>query len=155
MIGLGAVLLVPTAAAAAPGGTGHTVTMTEVTHGGFDPGLTNPNPCSGAAIVSESGSGTTVNHVTFFPAGDEVWATFTQTGSVTLTDSNGVTYTGHITMWGNFIMNQQNSNNTFTFSLRLIGSDGSSITAHEVDHFALNANGVVTVSFDKMTLTCG
>jgi hypothetical protein len=149
------VLLVPTAASAAPGGTGHTVSITEVTHGGFDPGLTNPNPCSGADIVSESGSGTIVNHVTFFPAGDEVWATFTQTGSVTLTDSNDVTYTGHITLWGNFNMNQQNSNNSFTFSLKLSGSDGSSITAHEVDHFALNANGVVTVSFDKMTLTCG
>jgi hypothetical protein len=37
----------------------------------------------------------------------------------------------------------------------LAGSDGSSITAHEVQHFALNANGVVTVSFDRMTLTCG
>src|SRR5689334_22391607 len=35
-IGLGA-LFAPTAALAAPGGTGHTVTMTEITHGVFDP----------------------------------------------------------------------------------------------------------------------
>jgi hypothetical protein len=37
----------------------------------------------------------------------------------------------------------------------LTGSDGSAITVHEVQHFALNANGVVTVSFDRMNLTCG
>jgi hypothetical protein len=49
---------------------------------------------SGADIVSQNASGTVVNHLTFFPAGDEVWATFTETGKVTLTDSNGVTYTG-------------------------------------------------------------
>jgi hypothetical protein len=96
-----------------------------------------------------------VNHVTFFPAGDEVWATFTETGKVTLTDSNGVTYTGHLTAWGNFNMNEKNANNSFTLTVMLAGSDGSSITAHEVQHFALNANGVVTVNFDRMTLSCG
>ena len=143
------------AALAAPGGTGHTVTMTEVTHGVFDAGLDGPNPCSGADIVSDNASGTVVNHVTFFPAGDEVWATFTETGSVTLLDSNGVTYTGHVTAWGNFNMNEQNSNNSFTLTVHLTGSDGSSITVHQVQHFALNANGVVTVNFDRMTLSCG
>jgi hypothetical protein len=148
-------LLAPTAALAAPGGTGHTVTMTEVTHGVFDAGLTGPNPCTGASIVSDDASGTVVNHVTFFPASGEVWSTFTQTGKITLLDSNNVTYTGHLTVWGNFNMNEQNSNNTFTLTVRLTGSDGSAITVHEVQHFALNANGVVTVNFDRMTLTCG
>jgi len=148
-------LLAPAAALAAPGGTGHTVTMTEVTHGVFDAGLSGPNPCTGADIVSVDASGTVVNHVTFFPAGDEVWATFTQTGKITLLDGNNVTYTGHLTNWGNFNLNEQNTNNTFTLTIRLTGSDGSSITAHEVQHFALNANGVVTVNFDRMTLTCG
>jgi hypothetical protein len=152
--GMGA-LLAPATALAAPGGTGHTVTMTEVTHGVFDAGLTGPNPCTGADIVSVNASGTVVNHVTFFPAGDEVWATFTETGKITVLDSNNVTYTGHLTVWGNFNMNEKNSNNTFTLTIMLSGSDGSSITAHEVQHFALNANGVVTVSFDRMTLTCG
>jgi hypothetical protein len=154
VVGLGA-LLAPTAALAAPGGTGHTVTMTEITHGVFDAGLSGPNPCSGADIVSVDASGNVVNHVTFFPAGDEVWATFTETGKITLLDSNGVTNTGHLTVWGNFNMNEQNSNNTFTLTVMLAGSDGSAITVHEVQHFALNANGVVTVSFDRMNLTCG
>jgi hypothetical protein len=71
--GVGA-LLAPAAALAAPGATGHTVTMTEVTHGVFDAGLSGPNPCTGASIVSVDASGTVLNHVTFFPAGDEVSA---------------------------------------------------------------------------------
>lgn len=150
-----AAVLAPAAALAASGGPGHTVTMTEITHGVFDPGLTGPNPCTRADIVSENGDGTVVNHVTFFPAGDEVWATFTETGKLTVVDSHGVTYTGHLTVWGNFNLNEQNANNTFTLTITLAGSDGSAITAHEVQHFALNANGVVTVSFDRMTLTCG
>ena len=154
VVGLGA-LLAPSAALAAPGGTGHTVTMTQITHGVFDVGLQGPSPCGGADIVSAATSGTVVNHVTFFPAGDEVWATFTETGKVTLGESNGVTYTGHISVWGNFNLNQSNSNNTFTFTITLRGSDGSTITAHEVQHFALNANGIVTVAFDTMRLTCG
>ena len=148
-------LLAPAAALAAPGGTGHTVTMTEVTHGVFDAGLTGPNPCTGASIVSVDASGTVVNHVTFFPASDEAWATFTETGKITILDSNNVTYAGHLTDWGNFNLNEKNSNNSFTLTLMLKGSDGSTITAHEVQHFALNANGVVTISFDRPTLTCG
>jgi hypothetical protein len=123
-----AAVLAPAAALAAPGGPGHTVTMTEVTHGVFDAGLTGPNPCTGADIVFQDASGTVVNHVTFFPAGDEAWGTFTETGKVTLTDSNGVTYTGHLTLWGNFNVNEKNANNTFTLTVMLAGSDGSSIT---------------------------
>jgi hypothetical protein len=39
--------------------------------------------------------------------------------------------------------------------LAAAGSDGPSITVHEVQHFALNANGVVTVNFDRPTPSCG
>ena len=85
----------------------------------------------------------------------EVWATFTETGKVAITDANGVNFTGHFTVWGNFNLNEKNTNNTFTLTVRLSGSDGSSIVAHEVQHFALNANGTVTVDFDTMRLACG
>jgi hypothetical protein len=75
-LGAGAVvvaaLLAPTAAWAAPGGTGHTVTTTENIHGTFDAGLTDPNPCTGAGIVSADASGNVVMHETFFPASDEM-----------------------------------------------------------------------------------
>ena len=148
-------LFAPTSAWAAPGGSGHTVTMTEVTHGTFDPELTSPNPCSGADIVSVTASGNTVFHITSFAGSDEYWVTGTETGSITLLDSNDVTYTGHLTTWFGSNWNRQNQNNSFTFSLRLVGSDGSTITAREVQHFAMNANGDITVDRDVMTLTCG
>jgi hypothetical protein len=153
-LGLGA-LLMPAAAWAAPGGTGHTVSMTEISHGTFDPELTGPIPCSGADIVSVDATGNTVFHDTFFPGGDEYWVTGTETGKVTLVDENDVTYTGHITLWFGSNWNEKNENNTFTFSLVLKGSDGSTLIAHEVQHFAVNAIGVVTVDFDTMSLTCG
>jgi len=151
-----AAVMAPAAALASAGGPGHTVTMTEVTHGVFDAGLTGPNPCTGADIVSQNASGTVVNHVTFFPAGDEVWATFTETGKVVATDDGtGVTYTGHATVWGNLNMNERNRNTAFTLTINLSGSDGSSITVHETTVLVYNGNGAVTANFDKLSLTCG
>ncbi len=133
------------------GGPGHTVTMTEHVHGTFtEPNASNP--CTGAPGVATF-VGNQVNHVTFFPAGDEVWATFTETGKVTVT-WDGVTYTGHATAWGNFNMNEKNSNTSFTLTIRVFAADGSSVTGHEVTHMALNANGQITVSFDKISFTC-
>ena len=81
--------------------------------------------------------------------------TGTETGTITLLDGNNVTYTGHLATWFGSNWNERNQNNTFTFILMLQGSDGSTITAHEVQHLAVNANGDVTVSFDNMALTCG
>lgn len=138
-------------ALAAPGGTGHTVTLTQTQHGTFtDPGATNP--CTGAPGVATF-DGNAVEHVTFFPAGDEVWATFTETGKVMVT-WDGVIYSGHATAWGNFNMNEQNANSTFTLNIRVFAPDGSSVVGHEVAHFALNAGGVITVIFDKVSFTC-
>ena len=137
---------------AAAGGIGHTVTITQHQHGEF----TIPdavNPCNGH-VIAIAVDGNSVEHITFFPDGDEVWMTFTTTGKFTGIDGD-VTYTGHFTVWGNFNLNERNSNSTFTFSLRAVGSDGSVIIGHETAHFALNANGTVTVSFDKMSFTCG
>jgi hypothetical protein len=135
----------------AAGGTGHTVTMTDHQHGTFtDDGATNP--CTGAPGVATF-VGNSVEHVTFFPAGDEVWFTFTETGKVTVT-WDGVTYTGHATAWGNFNMNEKNSNETFTLTIRVFAPDGSSVVGHEVAHLTLNAGGVITVEFDKLSFTC-
>jgi hypothetical protein len=146
------------AAAFAASPNGQTVTETDHVHGVFyEPEATNP--CNGDTFNGGQGAqftGNLVNHVTSFTNSDEVWATFTETGKVVGTDDGtGVTYSGHATAWGNFNMNEQNANNSFTLTIMLAGSDGSAITAHEVQHFALNANGVVTVNFDRMTLTCG
>ena len=147
----GALALAAGPAFAATGGTGHTVTMTETQHGTFtEPGATNP--CTGAPGVAVF-DGNAVDHVTYFPAGDEVWATFTETGKVTVV-WDGVTYSGHATAWGNFNMNERNSNSTFTLTIRVYAADGSSVLGHEVTHFGLNANGQVTASFDKVNFVC-
>jgi hypothetical protein len=135
-----------------------TVTETDHVHGAFTEPEFNVNPCSGAAITSFAADGNVVEHITYFLEDGqmtEVWATFTETGKVAITDAAGVSYSGHFTVWGNFNLNERNSNNTFTLTVKLAGSDGSVIDAHETQHFALNANGVVTVDFDKMSLTCG
>src|SRR3954447_26829814 len=126
--------------------------MTEHVHGTFvEPDATNP--CTGAPGTAVF-VGNQVNHVTYFPAGDEVWATFTETGKLTVT-WDGVTSAGHATAWGNFNMNEKSSNNTFTLTIHASAPDGSTVTGHEVTHMALNANGQVTVSFDKLTFSCG
>lgn len=139
---------------------GQTVSETQHVHGVFDePNATNP--CTGDAMVAPDGgagvqfTGSLVNHVTYFTNSDEVWATFTETGAIEGTDANtGVTYMGHATAWGNFNMNQRNQTSAFTLTIHAVGSDGSSFFGHETTVFALNANGDLTVNFDKMNLTC-
>jgi hypothetical protein len=158
--GLAALLAVVSAAmiavgsaVAAPGGTGHTVTQTYNFHG-VNTSI-GSNPCTGDAMDLTQTSNI-VQHVTFFPGGDEFWGTFTEEDKVTAVDEGtGAVYTGHSTAWGNFNMNQRNANDTFTASIHVTGSDGTSISYHEVMHEAWNANGVLTVSFDKPSLTCG
>lgn len=138
---------------AAPGGTGHTVTLTENFHGTLS--FQDFNPCTGDLLNIDTTSNV-VDHVTYFPAGDEVWATFTEEDKVAATDpATGVTFTGHATFWGNFNLNERNSNSTFTGSITLTGSDGTVVKYREVDHFTLAANGQVTVSFEEPRLTCG
>lgn len=150
--------VVGTAPAFAGSPNGQTVTETDNVHGTFyEPQATNP--CNGDTFNNGRGiqfTGNAVSHVTFFTNSDEVWATFTETGSTQGTDDGtGVTYSGHATAWGNFNMNERNGNSAFTLTIHLAGSDGSSITAHETTVFATNANGDVTVNFDKFSLTCG
>jgi len=138
---------------AAAGGTGHTVTSTENVHGTMS--FQDVNPCTGDLLNIETTSNI-VEHITYFPEGDEVWATFTEEDKVVATDpATGVVYTGHATFWGNFNLNERNSNSTFTGSITVTGSDGSVVKYREVDHFTLAANGEVTVSFEKPRLTCG
>jgi hypothetical protein len=52
-------------------------------------------------------------------------------------------------------MNERNQNSAFTLTIRVSGSDGSSITVHETTVFVNNGNGDITVNFDKASLTCG
>src|SRR5436309_3754828 len=152
---LGAVLVATLMLALAPTGAQaakhETVSITQHQHGTIP--IAGKNPCTGVP-VSGTQSINAVEHETYFVGEDELWATFTEEGNVELTDTNGVTYSGHFTVWGNFNVNEKNTNSTFTQSVRIAGSDGSLITGHEVAHFTYNGNGDLTVRFDKVTFSC-
>ena len=140
-------LLAVAPAALAAGGQ-HTQTSTLHQHGTIVARETNP--CTGNKVhVTETINA--VEHVTYFVGEDEVWATFTTTGSASFTDE-GLDYSGHFTAWGNFNLNERNANSTFTFSIFLNRSDGARISAHEVAHITYNGNGEITVNFDKLHL---
>ncbi len=150
-------LLTAGAAFADAGGQG-TVTMT--THASnvplFPPQHTN-NPCTNAPGTLSAISANSVFHVTYFTTGPEFWVTGTDEGTVTFTpdDPNGVSASGHFAAWFGESMNNKNDvqHNTNTFVLA--GSDGSRLVMHETSHLSTNANGVVTVNFDNISLTCG
>jgi hypothetical protein len=144
--------LVSAGGAAAAGGT-HTLSLSDTFHGiQTDSG---PNPCTGGTVdLSETTN--SVFHITLFPGSDELWATFTEEDQVSAVDEqSGVVYSGHSTFWGNENVNEQNSNYTFTGVIHVIGSDGSSLLYHEVEHVTLLPSGNVAVSFDKPSITCG
>src|SRR5262249_47499046 len=83
------------------------------------------------------------------------WFTGTTTGSVVATTTVGppITYTGHFQDWFGDENNLQNDVEHATSNLHLTGSDGSRISSHENAQATMNANGFITVSFDK--LSCG
>ena len=140
----------------ATGGTGHTVSETFHQHGTWsEPGDTDF--CTGADITPTI-TGNEVEHVTYFPGGDEVWGTFTEEGTATALIGD-LTYSGRITVWGNFNVNEKNANNTFTASFKLSAVDADGVThvevGHEVAHVGWDAiSQQPVVSFDKMYVTC-
>ena len=151
-LGAAALIIGPSVAASASGGS-HTQSFTQTFHGSQP--FSEVNPCTGGTLEGTESSNM-ISHVTFFPAGDELWATFTEEDKFSAVDqSTGVTYAGHATDWANLNMNEQNANQTFTFSAHATGSDGSTISAHEVAHITLVPGGTISVSFDKPSLTCG
>jgi hypothetical protein len=151
-VGVAAFVLAPAGPAVAGGS--HTVTDTQTFHGvqPFD----EFNPCTGDELIGTESSNV-VNHVTSFTDGDEAWGTFTEVDRISAVDQQtGVGFTGRSTVWGNFNLNNQNSNDTFTGSVRATGSDGSVVTFHEVMHETLTpGSSVPVVSFDRPTMTCG
>jgi hypothetical protein len=131
-------------ALAAPG---LTVTTTQHQHGSWVETDTNPVTRNSIDVHFD---GNSVEHVTYFTTSDEVRDTFGETGSIWFVD-NGVTYSGRATTHGTFMLNQRNAHETFTLTVHAMGSDGTSVWGHETAHFTYNGNGVVTVSFDRLS----
>jgi hypothetical protein len=84
-------------------------------------------------------------HVTAFYDGRS-HETFTQTGTFTATpleDPALPSYTGKFTVWGGFNANGSVVEGTFTFSVRGKGSDGSTFSNQNVEHFNQRPDGTV------------
>ena len=110
------------------------------------------NPCTNDTETLTTTSNS-VFHGTINKNGS--WFTGTAEGTFTFVPDNpaAVTYTGHFTTWFGDENNRQNGVEHSTFNVHATGSDGSRLTFHENAQAAMNANGVITVSFDKMR--CG
>jgi hypothetical protein len=90
-----------------------------------------------------------VMHETIFDDG-RVHATFTQTGTfsaVPLENPSLPSFTGKFTTWGIFNQNGKTANGTFIFKLHGTGSDGSTLSAHNTDHFNVRPDGTVNEFF--------
>lgn len=90
-----------------------------------------------------------VLHETIFDDG-RVHATFTQTGkfsAVPLDDPSLPSFTGRFTTRGGFNQNGTTVNGTFTFNLHGTGSDGSTLSTHQTDHFNVRPDGTVNEFF--------
>jgi type 1 fimbria pilin len=140
------VLAAPAASAARP--------AVETIHFGGTFSQADANPCTGAPgtfTVTFKG----VSHTTTNPDGT-VHHTATVNGEQTFTpdDPDQPSYTGRFTAWDGQNGTRQTITLSAAFHDRLTGSDGSKIRDRGVVHMTLNANGTVTVDFDRFVLQC-
>jgi hypothetical protein len=138
------------APAAYAGGNG-AQTFTQHDHKVTDT-MPTANPCTGdTGTLTETFND--VFHGTINKTGS--WFTGTVEGQFTFVPDNpsAVTYTGHFATWFGDENNLHNGVEHSTFNVHATGSDGSTLAFHENAQAAMNANGVITVSFDKMR--CG
>jgi opacity protein-like surface antigen len=128
------------------------VNVTDVVKNGTDT-FVDVNPCTGD-LAEITITFNAVFHITIFANGT-VHVTETTTGRFLLDtlDPSKPDFSGHFTQWDGFNGNNRNAAGTFTFTVNGTGTDGSHLRFHETAHFTVNANGVMTVEFDRPT--CG
>lgn len=108
-----------------------------------------PSCEGGGPLYTITTTSNLVEHETVFDDG-RVHATFTQTGTfsaVPLDDPSLPSYTGKFTVWGGFNANRSTVNGTFTFNVRGTGSDGSTFSNSNVEHFNVRPDGTVQEFF--------
>ncbi len=142
---VGGVLTSTPASARATTETVHVANVTE--------SAPDANPCSGATgMLTQTYSG--VFHSTVLPNGTS-WFTGTLHGSFSFVpdDATQPSYAGKFTTWFGDENNLRNEVEHETFRVKLLGSDGSVLMAHETSHFGTSASGL-TFSFDKIRFSC-
>lgn len=117
--------------------------------------MPSPNPCSGTPGTVTETLSNQIFHETVNGAGD-VWLTSTATGSAGFVPLDGTqpSYSGHTTSWMGESLNRNNAALTETLSITLRGTDGSTISAHMVNHLNFSATGIVN-TFSLGGFTCG
>lgn len=132
------------------GGTAYAEASTPTTQQfhGTQP-FSDPDPCTGATIT---GTEVVTGHIhEVDQTGGQIHFVFTEEGWADATDAaTGVSYSGHFSVAGGDNMNARSDTESITQSTRIVGSDGSVRTVHEVMHVTADANGNVTVSFDDV-----
>jgi len=150
LVALGAVLLMAVTAQASGAGA---VSMTQTFHDATQ-SMPSNQPCTGVpGTLTLTYNG--VVHTTFLTSGVGAgtgWFTFTATGAFSFVGSDGVNFSGMFTTWFGGNGNLQNFAGTSILVVHGTGSDGSSLTFHDVAHMSVSASGI-TLSFDKPT--CG
>jgi len=113
------------------------------------------NPCSGVPGTFTLTFSNFIQHVTVNGALDAKF-TSTGTGSASFVpdDATQPSYAGHVEASFGTSVNRNNSVLHDTFNSRLTGTDGSTITAHMVDHASVSAGGIANV-FSITSITCG
>lgn len=157
--GIAALLLptVPVVGAVAADPNGSTVTETFTQHGTWVE-QNGTNFCTGAPITPTL-TGNSVEHVTFFTGSSEIWMTFTSAVSIQKTDAAGLDWSGRATLWGNANVNEQNSNSTFTGTIRLYATDAQGVVHDQVGHVTAHTSWDAVaqqpvVDFVQVTVTC-
>jgi hypothetical protein len=108
-----------------------------------------PSCEGGGPLYTITTTSNAVEHTTTFDDG-RIHATFTQTGTfvaVPLDDPSLPSYTGKFTVWGGFNQNGTTVNGTNTFNVRGTGSDGSTFSSSQVQHFNVRPDGTVNEFF--------
>jgi len=148
---LGAVLLMALPAqASGAGAISVTQTFHNATQTFVPPDPTAVQPCTGVPgtlTITYNG----VAHSTVLTSGVGAgtgWFTFTATGTFTFIGSDGVNFRGRFTNWDGQSVNLHNFAATGILVVHGTGSDGSSLTFHDVFHMSVSASGI-TLFFDK------
>ena len=119
--------------------------------------ISTVNPCTGASGTFTATAATEVFHETVVTPGVQGTVTGTAQGLATFTpdDPQGVSASGHFTVWFGESRHIKNDVLHDTNTFQLFGTDGSHAVVRMVDHLSTNANGLVTVGFNKIGAHCG